>query len=208
MFFNGKFELVDKAKLQLILSLRKAAMKKMEQEIRLRVDDFDDVRDRIVAAGAVLESSKDQYDTYYASILMIEALGRSFIIRVRKSGGSAILTFKGATGKDGYYEEYETEVKDEKETKKMLERSGFEKVISVKKRRELYKYKNSSINFDSVSGLGNFVEIEIISEKNADKELGSVVKELGLEGYEPTRKGYVSLLLVKKHSKYRKYINE
>jgi adenylate cyclase class 2 len=181
---------------------------KMEQEIRLRVDDFDYIRDRIVAAGAVLESSKDQYDTYYASILMIDALGRSFIIRIRKSGGSAILTFKGATGKDGYYEEYETEVKDENETKKMIERSGFEKVISIKKRRELYKYKNSSINLDSVSGLGNFVEIEIISEKNADKKLRSVVKELGLGGYEPTRKGYVSLLLAKKHSKYHKYINE
>ncbi len=181
---------------------------KMEQEIRLIVNDFKDVKNRIVGAGAVFESSKTQYDTYYGSIRAIKAIKRSFILRIRKSGSSNILTFKGATGKEGYYEEYETIVADGKSAAKIIEKSGFEKVIFVKKHRQLYRYKNSTINLDSVGGLGNFVEIEIISEKNADKRLNSIIKELGLEGYKNIRKGYVSLLLEKNRSKYHKYIKE
>ncbi|EET89768.1 MAG: class IV adenylate cyclase [Candidatus Micrarchaeales archaeon] len=180
----------------------------MEQEIRLIVNDFKDVKNRIVSAGAVLESSKTQYDTYYGSIRAMRALGKSFILRVRKSGSSNFLTFKGATGKEGYYEEYETRIANGKSAAKIIERSGFEKIIFVKKHRELYRYKNSTINLDSVDELGNFVEIEIISEKNADKRLNSIIKELRLEEYKSIRKGYVSLLLEKNGSKYHKYIKE
>ena len=180
----------------------------VEQELKLKVDEFKSIKSRLATAKAIRIGSFSQTDIYYGNEHLIKALGRSFLIRIRESGKKHMLAFKGATGKVGSYEEYETHINDAAAASNMFEKSGFEHIITVRKKRESYKYKDSTINLDSVEGLGKFVEIEIISDKPAKNKLNEIVRELGFGTYPKAPMGYVSLMLARDGSKYSKYVKE
>ena len=80
--------------------------------------------------------------------------------------------------------EVECEILDAKSFQKYLELLDLELVVTVKKTRERAYYKNAVVCLDYVEGLGNFVEVEIVSDEcNAEddmKRLNEIVNELGL----------------------------
>ncbi len=181
----------------------------MEQEIRIKIADIDSVKNLLESKGAELLSFKEQEDMYFGNKDIYKKLGRSFMLRIRNSGGEYELAFKGATGKDGIYEEHQIKVNKDyaDELKIIIERSGFEHIITVNKKRHSYRYMKAEIELDQIDGLGDFVEIEIISDEAKDEELKSITADLGFDKNEIIRKGYVTMLLAKNNSPYSKYIN-
>lgn len=179
---------------------------KMEHEIRLRVGDFNEAKNFISKNKAVYVGAAKQIDRYYGNIKLYTK-NKSFLIRIRSEKDSHFLTYKASTGRLGRYEEYETKIDDPKTIETILRKSKFNNIINVTKSRTTYKLKDCSINFDKVTGLGNFIEIEIISDRKKHKELNQIVKDMGLTKAEVVRQGYVSMILARSKSKYAKYIN-
>ena len=99
----------------------------------------------------------------------------------------------------------------------LLETLGFKKLIEVSKRRITGNWSDSTdgnvffvtMTLDTLKDLGNFIEIEIVTDKNnmkaAIKRLEGIAKELGLENQE--LKGYAQLILEKSCQMQNNYQN-
>ena len=74
-------------------------------------------------------------------------------------------------------------------------------VITVKKKRELYIYKNTRIHLDSVEGLGYFLELEarvVAGLKDAEKRFKYLMDLFDLHCKKEIRASYKDILLSKK----------
>lgn len=70
--------------------------------------------------------------------------------------------------------------------------------IVVKKRRTVYMYKNARIHIDRVSGLGGFVEFEVIVRKGksqAERLMTFLIKTFGVRRSDRIRWSYSDMLL-------------
>ena len=70
----------------------------------------------------------------------------------------------------------------------------------MNKWREMYQLDTAAISLDSVEGLGTFVEIEVLAERNdsvAAAQVKRISKEIGIQG-EPILASYLELLLSKR----------
>jgi adenylate cyclase class 2 len=178
----------------------------MEHEIRLKVKDFRAAKSFIAGSGAKYVKATKQTDRYYGNINLYTKK-RSFLIRIRSEKDTHFLTYKASTGRMGRYEEYETRIEEPETIKTILLKSRFNNIINVTKSRTTYELGNCSINLDTVKGLGNFIELEIISDSQKHRELAKIVKEMGLSNAKVMRQGYVSMMLARSKSKYARYIN-
>jgi len=69
--------------------------------------------------------------------------------------------------------------------------------VTVEKTRQLYMYKNTRIHLDTVTGLGEFLELEAVvttSEEETRKEFDFLFSRLELGKYISIRKSYSNLL--------------
>ncbi len=119
-------------------------------------------------------------------------------VRLRKTEEGAELTYKGPRMKTGTVkarEEITVKVADALSVQRILERVGFKEAYIVAKRRATYQLDKLRVDVDSVDGLGEFVELEAITESpdRVTALLEMARAELGLTRLEP--KTYLELLI-------------
>jgi adenylate cyclase class 2 len=175
-----------------------------EVELKLRAD-HESLRERLADHGADHVDSRRQTDTYY------DAPHRDFAqtdeaLRIRHeqpADGEAVtkVTYKGplVEAESKTREEHETVVDSEEALEGVLSGLGFEPAARVEKNREFYALDGYTISLDSVTDLGEFVEIEretTEDEVEAVRE-GAVdlLLQLGLDPDEQIRTSYLGLLL-------------
>ncbi len=77
----------------------------------------------------------------------------------------------------------------------------FEELVTVEKKRTLYIFNHTRIHLDDVKNLGLFLELETvadgITDEEAKKEFGEIVKFLKLDFDNQIKKSYKDLLLEK-----------
>jgi adenylate cyclase class 2 len=175
-------------------------MAQIEIEVKSRLEDRRALEKRLRGMGAKLHDEASESDIYY------NHPSRDFArtdeaVRIRLCKGRATLTYKGPkldrTSKSR--EEIIVEVGDAGAAGQVLERLGFRKVASVRKRRRVYELGKFEICVDRVDGLGDYFEIEARGPKKGygklrDEALALMV-ELG--GKEPERRSYLEMLLSK-----------
>lgn len=132
----------------------------------------------------------------------IQQIAHTPIFRIRKCGDKTILTLKVLEEDFDTAEELELNINDEKIMHKMLQTIGFLPKIQIVKRREMTKYKGFNICIDEVEGLGDFIEVEMISEKKNDKniiyeEIRKILLEIGVEEQDLRKEKYYEMLLKK-----------
>jgi adenylate cyclase, class 2 len=139
-----------------------------EIEIKLRVPDSTDLRQRLLAAGArrigrVTETNRI-FDTPDRSLLNA---GCGLRVRLEQPLDTAdpvraLLTFKGPRqeGELKVREELETAVADGATLAAILDRLGLHDVIRYEKRRETWAVGVCHVVLDELPQLGRFVEIE------------------------------------------------
>ncbi len=170
----------------------------LEIELKVRVDALEPVRERLRQFNAESFGRVHEHDIYY------NAPHRNFArtdeaLRVRYTGGKAVVTYKGAKIQNlglKAREEFNTAVESGEVFDKILARLGFMKTAEVNKWRENYRYGNASIALDEVENLGTFVEIEVIADTEtqaAAERIEKIKKELGISG-EAILASYLELL--------------
>lgn len=125
-------------------------------------------------------------------------------LRVRESDAKASITYKKwyyqKSGRSTHCDEYETNIENADQFKKILRALDFKPVVTVNKVREVYSYLEYEIAIDSVKGLGNFIEIESEAKKDKDptkttQEMIKFLKDLQVGKIHRNYRGYSYSLL-------------
>jgi len=133
----------------------------LEREIKLRFDNPDEARTRILALGATpLHGRRLQEDCLLDADDELLRRQRS-VLRVRNEGGKSLLTFKGPVQPSlmKLREECETVVADGDMLLTILQQLGFHVWFRYEKYREEFSAHDAVIAIDETP-VGTFVEIE------------------------------------------------
>jgi len=146
----------------------------IEVEIRAKVDDFDDIKQKLETIGAKSIGVKKQVDRVFGSSVFLDEdnliIEGGLSARIRQVNGKISLDFKEIIRDGGGFEvragldEVETGVK-------LLEKLGFIEAFTISKVREEYIYKGLGICLDEVERLGKFIEIEKMISTLDDQNL-------------------------------------
>jgi adenylate cyclase, class 2 len=134
-----------------------------ETEIKLRVTDHDDARQRLLAHGFTVSRERVFernliFDTHDQSL---RSSGR--LLRLREAGAGSVVTFKGPaeTGKHKSREEREVGVDNFDEMQVILERLGYRVTFRYDKHRTEFRLPDSpGVATIDETPVGTFMELE------------------------------------------------
>lgn len=180
----------------------------LEIEQKFRVVDRAALKETLVAAGAVFESTVEQSDTYFAHPAKDFAVtGEAF--RIRTADEANFVTYKGPKRQHAVKTRREIELplaggkESATQWAELLTLLGFRAVATVRKRREEghvdWQAREVTIALDTVDGLGEFCEIELCVDEQetttAQELIQSLAAKLGLTDIE--LRSYLSLVLAR-----------
>lgn len=115
-----------------------------------------------------------------------------------------VLTYKGPKqdSVSNTRPEYETSVGDGPTARKLLTALGYREVFTVDKLRREYALDGITLCLDTVTGLGEFLELELLVPDGAEREpavarLLQVLEGLGVPADHLTRKSYLEMLMAR-----------
>lgn len=169
----------------------------MEVESKYRSPGNEKIEKALGKAGAEFVSEEETEDIYFRHP------GRDFgktdeALRLRKREGVSELTYKGPRMRFEHTkarEELTLRTGDALAAQRIVERLGFTEFMTIRKKRRNFKYDKIRIALDQVDGLGEYVELELITEepKRAEALIEQMRSELSLSDLEP--KTYLELIL-------------
>lgn len=177
----------------------------IEAEIKIEVEDIEEIERRVISLGGEFIEEILEEDTYF------NHPSRDFsetdeALRIRRnSKGEYSITYKGPKidGETKSRLELSCDLKNDCIIE-ILEKLGFERVLTVRKRRRLFKLGEFSLALDRVEGLGSYLEVETIVDEGdferAKRKLMELVEKLGLDPRKSIRKSYLELLLERSRS--------
>lgn len=174
-----------------------------EVEMKVRAD-HDRIRRKLAERGATELGAITQRDTYYnAPMRDFAETDEALRVRCEKGGGTgqATLTYKGPLVGEASKtrEEHETALEDGDAMTAILDGLGFVPVETVEKERERFSLAEHVVALDSVTGLGEFVEIEAEAREEAIDDaregVAETLESLALDPDEEIRTSYLELLL-------------
>lgn len=181
-----------------------------EIEIKIPVSEkrFEKVKEKLKKI-AEFEKSLNHKDEYFTPA------HRNFVgpeypfewLSLRRRGGKAILNYKHwrpeNVEKATHCDEFETELKSPEQLLKTFSSLDLEKLVTIKKEREVYNYKGKfEVALDKVEELGIFVEVESTAHKDSVEETREEIidfaQNLGIDTSNIDKRGYPYLLMDKK----------
>jgi adenylate cyclase class 2 len=167
----------------------------LEVEAKLRVSDVAGLRRRLKEAGAKKAQAQEQTDTFFAHPVR-DFAATDEALRVRRAGGVIELTYKGPRQGGTVKTRQEETLVVGGDPTPLLTALGFRVAAKLVKRREGHELEGAFVSLDRISGLGDFVEVEVVSTnaKAAEKKVERLVSALGLEGPR-LRESYLELAL-------------
>lgn len=170
-----------------------------EIEIKLRVNNLEELEKKLAASGLVISKEVAQHDVVYSqsdpSIFTTPREGL-LVMRIRNEDDIAKVTLKRQRTHELDNDEYETKVEDGEVMHQILLALGWKPEVEVKKTRKKGKLGDYEVCLDNVEGLGTFMELEkMTDDKNSDaeeirKELFEAVKPFGLTEADEEKLGY------------------
>ena len=177
-----------------------------EIKIKLSKEEFKQLDEFMKKKAKFLNESR-QIDTYY------QPTYRKFLhsgeinewIRIGERGSKTILNYKNWHD-NMYCDEYEVEVDNSENLRKIFAILGLEEIVVVDKYRKTYMYKNKyEIALDFVEELGYFIELEVkdYSKDPIDEydDLIMLAKDLGLNLDHIDKRGHPYRLIFENNKK-------
>jgi len=173
---------------------------KKEIEIKIKVSDLTLVEQLLAEAGCMLGGPVVQEDTIYINYdrPFIEFKTGDVFLRIRKSNGKNLFTFK--QGEEMNSIERETEVENAEQLHDILTFLGFRPEVQVRKTRRKGAWKQYEVCLDTVDGLGSFIELEKITDEESGEVQDQMITDLaslGIESKERVLNGYDTLVWLK-----------
>lgn len=178
----------------------------MEIELKARVRDKAAVAARVAAFARFLRNF-DKSDEYWHGPDWRFVRGTKGF-RLRKDGEKALVTFKQKRNDGGIEINKETEfqVSDAAGFEALVQRIGCEPFYNKRKTGAAYDYDGCTVELVAIEGLGDFIEIERLIEKDEPAEIalaqGSIRAILAMSGVpegEIEGRSYSELILAKKN---------
>lgn len=163
----------------------------VEVEVKIRIADIPAISEKISDLGAKMEKERFLEENTLYDFRSKDLEKKQHALRLRKINKIILLTFKGPPQKSRKFkirEEYETEVRNEKQLRKILKSLGLQPVFNYQKYRTVYRKKNLKVCLDETH-IGNFIELE--GERN---EIVKFAKALGFSKNEFIKLDYVQLM--------------
>ena len=181
----------------------------IEVELKLKIRDKAEITAALKQLGFTEEELVVEIDTYYTAAhhdfaALDEALRIRTVENLHTKEQSAVITYKGAKLDQTSMtrKELETEIGDAETGRKILEYIGFVPVPPVEKQRQYWK----TACVDNVKGLGDYLELEILADEEAQREealekLERILNQLGYCMQDTTRTSYLSMLMCRQQAK-------
>lgn len=179
----------------------------IEVEVKIPVENTETIKEKLLQNGFIYQKTVTETDTYYTSD-HYDMRKQDKALRIRKTENvdtgevKAQLNCKGPKLDQVSMTRKETEI-DIQEPEKMedilTELEFYPAFCRVKKTRAYYTKDNMTAAADQVENLGSFLELEIIVEKEDEREAGldviyETMKSLGCEKAETVQTSYLSML--------------
>jgi len=180
----------------------------IEVEIKAGINNFEAIKAKVAAIGKLIKSIR-QVDDYFIPChrdFFAQKPHPTEWLRIRTNPDKVIFEYdksinKKVNGEQECAEEYETEICNPDEFRKILNFLNFKKVITVDKQREYWDCGDLEIALDRIAGLGDFIEVEargnFADNIKAKEACLKFLANLGIEDAEKINKGYPVLLLEK-----------
>lgn len=174
----------------------------MEIEARVKIEDLEKIKQKLVELGASFGGIRKQEDLYFYNKEEIKNKTKgpgSSVLRIRKSNNN-YLTYKAFTEQLGAWEEHEVIIDDPEAMKEILVKSDFVQIIRVAKSRTKGKLDDYELCLDEIEDFGKYLEIalEDIDKQEARKMLIKLLSRLGFEEKDIIHQGYPEMMLAKK----------
>lgn len=175
----------------------------IELEAKYRSPGNEKVEGSLSTLGAGRVSQERMEDVYFSRPKKAVA-DTDEVLRLRKSDSYSEVTYKGPRMMRGQIkarEEITVGVSDPLALQRILERLGYEESLIIRKKRSTYVLGKVKVEVDDVEGLGEFVELEMLSEcpEGAQELLEKARGELGLTT--PEKMTYAELVTQEKTAK-------
>lgn len=166
-------------------------------EIKVPINNLKKILIRIKNLPAERIYSSQQIDVYFQN-----EKGR---LKVRDSNGEKSVIFydRIEDGRERWSKFYFIKINEPNEWVKFFD-LFMERLITVKKHRTLFHYKNTRIHVDQIKNLGNFIELETkmnSSRKTAREEFDYLCKHLELATGEQIINSYSDMILNNERNK-------
>ena len=182
----------------------------VEIEVKVKLDSLEEVKKKLPEFGKLIKDIR-QIDEYYIPCQ------RDFFahkpspvewLRIRTNPDSSVFEYDKSIEKENglqdYAEEYETEISNPDEFRKILNFLDFKKVVTVDKQRQYWDCEDFEVCLDKVKDLGFFIEVEakgdIEDTEKARERCFHFLEKLGIKDYKENsmKEGYPGLLLESK----------
>jgi adenylate cyclase class 2 len=162
-----------------------------EIEVKIRVNNFEKLEQKLTVLGAELIKGRHWEENTLYDFPSKSLFSQKRALRLRLENKKAYLTYKGPPQKSRKFkirEEFETEVKKGKQTKKILKELGLIPTFQYKKHRTIYRLKKCKICLDETS-IGNFVELE-----GEQSQIVRIATSLGFQKKEFIKLDYIQMI--------------
>jgi predicted adenylyl cyclase CyaB len=162
----------------------------VEIEVKIRIPDPKAFRETLARAGARLEKERQAENNTLYDFRSGELKRKGRALRLRETGAKAFLTLKGPRQKSRRFkvrEEFETEVRNAKQLRKILRGLGLVPAFRYHKIRTVFRKGNVKVCVDETV-VGNFVELE--GERN---DIVRLAKSMGFSPADMIKRDYVEL---------------
>jgi len=167
----------------------------LEIELKLKVDSFEPVIEKLNSLGAVFDGDFHQTD-YYFDDNENSLVNSDRCLRIRRQtcqdGEQMELTYKGARENHRFKSRREIglELQNATQLVRIFAQLGYEEKLIFEKRRSLWRLDNCYIALDELPILGKFIEIE----GPGDKAIEAVQQKLGLGSLTHIEHSYAHLV--------------
>ena len=182
-----------------------------EVEVKIAIDSYDEMEQRILNVGAEKINREVQIDSYYDHpCRTFQDTDEALRVRSRQPlgkeeadsrNGLVELTYKGpkidSTTKTRI--ESSAMLNDSVEITSILENLSFKLVANVTKKRQFFSLPSITISIDDVEDVGLFMELEsVVKIKDVDharENIFTLMEKLGLDPSQSIRESYLELYM-------------
>lgn len=178
-----------------------------EVEIKIRIDDADATVEALEKQGCVFSQAVEQRDIVYIANDQpaVPVPAGANVLRIRLEKDRKVFTLKRSDfGNNLSKIEHEVEIKDGERMAEIVKLLGYKIVADTTKTRRRCKIENFEICVDRVNELGDYLEMEEMTDrdpKQAQQEMLEFLKQLGIDSSRQEEFGY-DVLYVRKHGNY------